>query len=135
MSVTETSQWPGERFGAAESGAGSVASMGSRMGAFLIDIGLSAAAALAVTYPELPKNLSLVIWFAVTIATVALFGATPGQWLLGIRVAKVRGSAFVGAWAVLRTALIFLIVPPLVSDADGRGWHDKACRTIVLRTR
>ena len=52
-----------------------------------------------------------------------------------IRVAKVRGSAFVGAWAVLRTALIFLIVPPLVSDADGRGWHDKACRTIVLRAR
>lgn len=135
MSVTETSQWPGEKFGATASGPGSVASMGARMGAFLIDIGLCAAAALAVTYPELPKNWSLVIWFGVTIVTVGLFGATPGQWLLGIRVAKVRGSAFVGAWAVLRTALIFLIVPPLVGDADGRGWHDKACRTIVLRTR
>jgi uncharacterized RDD family membrane protein YckC len=38
-------------------------------------------------------------------------------------------------WAVPRTALVFLIVPPLVVNADGRGLHDRLCRTIVLRTR
>jgi uncharacterized RDD family membrane protein YckC len=105
------------------------------MGAFLVDIGLSAAAALAVTWPEAPRNMSLVVWAALTILTVALFGATPGQWIVGLRVAKVRGAAFVGAWAILRTALIFLVLPPLVSDADGRGWHDRLCGTIVVRSR
>lgn len=135
MTATGTGSWPGKKYGAAESGAGSVASMGARMGAFLIDVALSAAAAFSVTWPEAPQNLSLVIWAALTITTVALFGATPGQWLVGIRVAKVRGSAFVGAWAIPRTVLIFLVLPPLVSDVDGRGWHDKLCRTIVLRSR
>lgn len=109
--------------------------MGSRMGAFLIDIALSAAAAFTVTWPEPPQNLSLMIWAAVTIVTVALFGATPGQWMLGIRVASVRGAAFIGAWALPRTVLVFLVLPPLATDADGRGWHDKLCRTIVLRSR
>lgn len=109
--------------------------MGARMGAFLIDITLCALGAFAVTWPDPPQNLSLGIWAAVTILTVALFGFTPGQWMLGIRVASVRGATFVGAWAVPRTVLVFLIIPPLVSDADGRGWHDKLCRTIVLRTR
>jgi hypothetical protein len=37
--------------------------------------------------------------------------------------------------ALLRTALIALIVPPLVRDSDGRGWHDRATRSIVVRTR
>jgi uncharacterized RDD family membrane protein YckC len=109
--------------------------MGARMGAFLIDVGLSAAAALSVTWPEPPQNLSLAVWAALTVFAVALFGATPGQWMLGLRVASVRGATFVGAWAIPRTALIFLIVPALITDADGRGWHDRLCRTLVIRTR
>jgi uncharacterized RDD family membrane protein YckC len=54
---------------------------------------------------------------------------------MGIRVAPLGGSAFVGAWAILRTALVFLVVPPLLTDADGRGLHDRLCRTIVIRMR
>jgi uncharacterized RDD family membrane protein YckC len=26
-------------------------------------------------------------------------------------------------------------VPPLVRDVDGRGWHDRAAGTVVVRTR
>ena len=40
-----------------------------------------------------------------------------------------------GLWAMPRTVLIFLIVPPLVLDANGRGLHDRLCRTVVLRIR
>jgi uncharacterized RDD family membrane protein YckC len=127
--------WPGRRFGATAAGVGSAASMGRRVGAFVIDIGLSAALALAFTWPEPPKNLSLYIWAGVTVLTVALFGMTPGHWALGLRVASIHGATFVGAWAIPRTVLVFLIVPPLLTDADGRGWHDRLCRTIVLRTR
>ncbi len=109
--------------------------MSRRTGAFLIDIGLSAVLALTFTWPQPPQNLSLAIWAGVTVLTVALFGITPGQAAVGLRVASVRGATFLGAWAILRTALIFLLVPALLVDADGRGLHDRLCRTIVLRTR
>jgi uncharacterized RDD family membrane protein YckC len=132
---TDEQTWPGQRFGATATGVGSVASLGRRVAAFLIDIALSAALALAFTWPEPPQNLSLYIWAGVTVFTVALFGITPGHAAMGLRVASIRGATFLGAWAIPRTALIFVIVPPLFTDEDGRGLHDRLCRTIVLRTR
>lgn len=109
--------------------------MGRRVGAFVIDIALAALAGWVFTYPDPPQNLSLVIWAGITIVTVAVFGITPGDAAVGIRVASVRGALFVGFWALPRTILIFLVVPPLIVDADGRGVHDRLCRTIVVTTR
>lgn len=133
--MTSPTAFPGQKFGATAVGVGSVASMGRRVAAFAIDITASSLVAWAVTWPAPPQNLSVAVWAAVTILAVALFGMTPGQWLLGIRVASVTGALLVGAWAVPRTALIFLLIPPLLADADGRGLHDRLCRTIVLRFR
>lgn len=135
MAAANDANWAGAAFGATADGAGSVASMGRRVLAFLLDIGLSAAIALIFTWPEAPRNLSLLVWAAMTVVTVALFGITPGHAALGLRVASVRGALFVGLWAVPRTVLIFLVLPPLIVDADGRGLHDRWCRTIVLQTR
>lgn len=132
---TDERFWPGGRFGAQEQGPGAVASTGRRVVAFLIDIALSAMLAWAITWPDSPENLSLAIWAGVTILTVAVFGMSPGHAAMRIRVASVRGAALVGLWAIPRTVLIFLIVPPLITDADGRGLHDRLCRTIVLRVR
>jgi hypothetical protein len=54
----------------------------------------------------------------------------------GIRVASIDSAAVVGVpRAILRTALIALLIPPLVRDGDGRGWHDRATRTVVVRSR
>lgn len=76
------------------------------------------------------------VWFLLTAVPVAVFGASAGMTALGIRVASLGGAAVVGVpRAVLRTALIALVVPPLVRDADGRGWHDRAARTVVVRSR
>lgn len=135
MTATQEQDWPGKIFGATASGVGSVASMGRRVAAFLIDIAVAALVAFAFTWPDAPQNLSLLIWAGLTIVTVALFGITPGHFAMGIRVASVRGALFVGAWAVPRTVLIFLIIPALIVDANGRGLHDRLCRTIVLRAR
>ena len=58
--------------------------------------------------------------------------------MLGIRVATLRpagGSQRVGLWAVPRTILVGLLIPPLLQDADGRGLHDRLCRTVVVRAR
>jgi uncharacterized RDD family membrane protein YckC len=80
--------------------------------------------------------LVLGVWFVLTAVPVAVFGASAGMMALGLRVASLDGRPTVGvAWALLRTALIAVVLPPLVRDADGRGWHDRAARTVVVRTR
>lgn len=127
--------YPGKALGLPGAGVGSVASMGRRVGAFVIDIVLSALVAWLITAPEPPQNTSLAVWVVMTVLAVGLFGISPGQAVLGIRVVPVRGGSFVGAWAVPRTLLIFLIIPPLLINEDSRGLHDRLCRTIVLRTR
>jgi len=126
---------PGQGLGLPADGMGSVASMGRRISAFLIDIVLSALVAWLITAPEPPQNTSLLVWAGMTVVTVALFGITPGQAVLGIRVVPIGGGSLVGAWAIPRTLLIFFIVPPLLLNSDGRGLHDRLCRTVVLRTR
>lgn len=128
-------QYPGRTLGLPRSGPGSVAPMGRRVAAFVIDIVLSALVAWLITAPEPPQNTSLAVWAVMTVIAVALFGITPGQAALGIRVVPFRGGSFVGVWAVPRTLLIFLVVPPLLVNEDSRGLHDRLCRTIVLRTR
>jgi len=127
--------YPGQGLGLPSSGVGSVASMGRRIGAFVIDIVLSALVAWSITAPEPPQNTSLVVWAAMTVVTVGLFGITPGQAALGCRVVPTGGGSFVGLWAIPRTLLVFLIVPPLLLNADSRGLHDRLCKTIVLRIR
>ena len=75
------------------------------------------------------------VWFLRTAVPGAVFGMTPGMALWGIRVASLE-SALVGVpRALLRTALLALVIPALARDGDGRGWHDRATRTLVVRTR
>ena len=112
-----------------------MAPLNLRAGGFVIDIALSFLVAWLFTSPDLPKNWSLVVWAAMTVVTVGVFGFTPGQFAVGIRVAPLGGRRLVGPWSVLRTLLTFLVVPAVWLDDDGRGLHDRACRTVVVRTR
>lgn len=132
---------PGARFGLPADGVASVAGMGRRVLALVIDWLLGYAIALLVSGPDPFQSTTLqwtvlAIWFVLTALPVAIFGASAGQTALGIRVASIGSAAVIGIpRAVLRTLLVALVVPPLVRDGDGRGWHDRATRTIVLRTR
>ncbi|MEO5833830.1 MAG: RDD family protein [Nakamurella sp.] len=132
------SEWPGKSFGVPESGPGAVAHLGQRVGAFLLDCLIGALVAWAFTAPEPPQNWSLLVWGVMTVAGVAFVGTTPGHLIAGTRVATLRTagrSPLVGAWAIPRTVLIGLLVPPLIMDKDGRGLHDRLCYTVVVRTR
>lgn len=132
---------PGARFGLPADGVASVAGLGRRALALLIDWLLGYLIALMVSGPDPFQTATLqwtvlAIWFVLTAVPVAIFGATAGQTALGIRVASIDSAAVVGVpRAVLRTLLVALVVPPLVRDGDGRGWHDRATRTIVVRSR
>lgn len=133
--MPDEQQHPGSSLGLPAQGVGAVAGFGSRLGAFVLDIVVSALAAWAFTAPAAPQNWSLVVWVVLTVVTVGVFGQTPGQAALGIRVVPVDGRSLVGLWAVPRTALVFVIVPPMLMNADGRGLHDRLCRTVVIRSR
>jgi uncharacterized RDD family membrane protein YckC len=133
--------YPGEKFGLPESGVSSVAGLGRRFVALAIDwlLGYLIASLLAGPDPLANPTFNwyvLGVWFLITAVPVAVFGASAGKVALGIRVASIDNAVVVGVpRAVLRTLLIAVVVPPLVRDSDGRGWHDRVARTIVVRTR
>lgn len=66
---------------------------------------------------------------------VATIGTTLGHRLLGLVVRRLdRERPFVGfGAAALRSALLCLVIPPVIWDRDGRGLHDKAARTVLVR--
>ena len=63
----------------------------------------------------------------------AISGLTIGKRICGIRVIKTDGERVGFGWALLRTALLFCVVPPLLADRDLRGLHDRAANTVVVR--
>lgn len=131
----------GERLGMPRTGAGAVAGFGRRLAAVTVDWFLALFIAGLFTGRD-PfgggSGLSWIVlgvWFVLTAVAVAAFGITPGMAAVGIRVASLD-SVLVGVpRALLRTALLALVIPALARDGDGRGWHDRATRTVVVRTR
>lgn len=124
----------GAALGLPAEGPGSLATFGSRVGAFLVDAIASALVAGLFTAPVLPGNWSLVAFGFITVATLVVFGQTPGMRLLGLRLAHPQAGQRLALWrAVVRTALLVLLVPALVVDTDGRGLHDRVTSTAVVR--
>ena len=75
----------------------------------------------------------LLIWFVLGVVSVRLFGFTPGQYVLGLRVASIDNRLHVGAGrAAVRGLLIALVIPALFTDGDGRGIQDRATATAVV---
>lgn len=134
-------RYPGERLGLPVTGVGAVAGFGRRLAALTVDwlLGYLIAALVANPDPAADPLFSwyvMGIWIVLTALPVAVFGASAGQTVFGIRVASLGDIAVVGVpRALLRTLLMAVVIPPLVRDTDGRGWHDRAVRTVVVRTR
>jgi uncharacterized RDD family membrane protein YckC len=126
----------GASLGLPADGPGSLAAFGTRVGAFCVDALGSALVAGLFTAPELPGNWALVAFAAVTVVTLVAFGQTPGMRLLGLRLAHPRPGQRLAPWrAVVRTALLCLLVPALLVDSDGRGLHDRLTGTAVVRDK
>jgi len=137
-------EWPGQRFGLAKEGPGSVAGRGVRFGALLIDLvlaGLITSLFVGIDVNQTDKMqqynyIAVLVWFVITVLMVGLFGFTAGKLLLGLQVVRLDGKPMVTPLrAVPRTLLVAVIVPAAMADADGRGLHDKITGTVVVRTR
>ena len=132
--------YPGQRFGLPQRGIGSVARMGRRFAALMIDY----VAAILVThlaFPELDYNSDLFraatigVFAAHVFLLTATTGASFGYKLAGIRLISVSPARVTPLKVLIRTALLCLVVPALIWDRDGRGLHDKAVGTLTMRTR
>lgn len=104
--------------------------MGRRLGALLVDWLLCTVIAL---YAFHSQEWTFVVFAGENYLLTALTGFTVGKRLLGIRVARLDGKPIGFVWALVRTVLFLAVVPPLVTDGDLRGLHDRAANTIVIR--
>lgn len=78
-------------------------------------------------------NLS--VFYGEIVIFTWLTTASFGQRIMGLAVLGVDGSRL-SLWRVaLRTALICLVIPAVVFDADRRGLHDRAVGSVVIRRR
>lgn len=130
----------GEAIGRPQSGTGSLATTGPRLLAFLVDaIASGLVAALFVPHTgdvssSLPGSWSLIPLAIDYVLGVLLTGRTLGMYLFGLRLIRVDRFAAVGPGRILlRTFLLFLLVPAVVFDRDGRGMHDRLTDTAVVK--
>jgi uncharacterized RDD family membrane protein YckC len=127
--------YPGQQFGLPEDGPRSAAGVGRRLGALVIDWLACLAISLAIFHTQRATQLSTYILFGAEIwLLTALTGYTLGKRVLGIRVARVDGKPVGLVMGLLRAVLLLLVVPALIFDKDLRGLHDRAARTIVIRS-
>ncbi|WAJ43107.1 RDD family protein [Mycobacterium sp. Aquia_216] len=129
--------YPGETLGLPQSGPGSLASMGRRLAALMVDwllaYGLAALAmAFGLFSERVLSTAVLVIWFLLGLVAVRLYGFTPGQLALGLAVVALDGRLGLGRVAA-RGLLVALVVPALFTDWDGRGIQDRVTNTAVVR--
>lgn len=139
MTAESPTGYPGEMLGLPQTGPGSLAPLGRRLVALLIDWMIAYGLALLalefgiLSQPVLSTAV-LIMWLVLGVLAVRLFGFTPGQLVLGLEVVTVDGRRGVGIGRLMaRGLLIALVVPPLFTDSDGRGLQDQLTKTAVVR--
>lgn len=139
-STTPEANWPGQQFGCAPQGRTSVVRLVPRAVALLIDwalCSLIAAGLLGYTWGgQGNSGFEPLLVFAVEdVLLVGTLGATVGHFIVGARVTRLDGSAAGPLAAVIRTALLCVVIPALIFDIDQRGLHDRLAKTILVKTR
>jgi len=129
-SASAKAYYPGQGLGLPEHGPGSVASMPRRLLALLIDWLLSMLVAYWLTHSQF---WTIAVFAVEVYVLTATTGFTVGKRIAGIRTIRTSGGLVGFWWALVRTAILLTVVPPLLTDRDLRGLHDRAADTIVVR--
>ena len=123
--------WPGKRLGLPQSGPRSIARSGRRIGAIAIDWGI----AVGVSYVFFggDRFAILYVFAAVQYVFLATLSGSIGHLIVGMRVVPLVPQ-WIGVWRPLvRTVLLCLVIPALISNSDSRGLHDVAAGTVLVR--
>jgi len=121
-----------------ERGRGSVARLGRRAVAILVDWLVSNVIAVGFMHHRLGEGglgsfKPLVVFVLMNLLLVGTLGSTIGQRLLGLRVVRLDGASAGPLPAVIRTILLALVIPAVIWDRDSRGFHDKLAGTALVR--
>jgi uncharacterized RDD family membrane protein YckC len=123
--------FPGERLGLPEDGRGSIAKLGRRVPALIVD--WACAVIISIAFFSYDALATTVIFAIVQIVFVPTIGGSPGHRIFGLRVVR-AGGGWVGVWRpIVRTILLILVIPAVIWDGDNRGLHDRAAGTILIR--
>ena len=148
--------YPGQKFGLPEEGPRSVAGVGRRLVALIIDwlvCLLITASVLRVLHHTTvirggvavhhdisfslaltqARGWTLAVFAVEIILLTTLTSFSIGMRIMGIRVARLENGPGAALSTLIRTVLLLLVVPALVLDKDLRGLHDRAARTVVIR--
>ena len=112
-----------------------MASFGRRLGALVIDWALCTVVA-GLFVDDLRANPwpQLGVFVLVNAFFLGLFGQTPGMALLRVRCVSIADGGAIGLpRAIIRAVLLALVIPALINDGNGRGLHDRAARSVVIR--
>jgi uncharacterized RDD family membrane protein YckC len=135
----ESAQYAGQRLGLPVAGRGAVAGWGRRFLALLVDWIASLLVAAVVVGPRVLSSKGWEAWVPMLVflveATVltALAGGSFGQRVLRLAVVRSDRRPVSLLAALLRTAMVCVVVPPLIYDRDQRGLHDLATGTVAVR--
>ena len=114
------------------------AGLGRRFAAISIDWAIatfSAALIIPLQSSSLGPSLTRLGVFVLEVALLtSLGGASAGRRIMKIKVLTWPDYLFVKPTTVfLRTILISLVIPAVVTDQDGRGLHDRIAKTVVVK--
>ncbi len=131
--------YPGQRWGLPESGTGAAASWGRRVLALCIDWLLSLLVARAFVGNDVWTAQGAGQWaplaaFALeTWVLTTLAGGSAGQLICRVTVRRTSGQPLDLLRALVRTALICAVIPPIIYNRDRQGLHDLAVDSIALQ--
>jgi uncharacterized RDD family membrane protein YckC len=112
---------------------GQPAPLGRRFGALVVDWILCLLVASLYADPRVvawPPVLVLVLEYGFFLG---LFGQTPGMYVTRVRCVGYADGRPIGIpRALLRGALLAVVIPALIMDSDRRGLHDRAAGSIMV---
>lgn len=130
-------EYAGQRLGMPETGRGSVASWGRRIGALFLDWFASLFVAnvlVRLTGIDLAVEVvTLLVFFVEASLFTGLLGGSFGQLAVRVGVVRLDGSPLTIAQAMIRTFLICLVIPPVVFTPDRRGIHDLVVKSVAIQ--
>ncbi len=128
---SDEQEYAGQRLGLPEEGTGSVASWGRRIAALFVDW-LGSMLVARVVAETTDGFVTMAVFLAEVTVFTALAGGSFGQLALRVAVIRLDGKRVNVLRALLRTALICLVIPPVVFNRDNRGLHDLAVATVTV---
>lgn len=120
------------------SGSGAIAGFGRRLVAAVIDWNICQIIAFGIFRIPFGQAgphsfVPLAIFVVENLLLVGTLGFTIGHRLLGLQVRSLRRAPLNLLQVLVRSVLLALFIPAVFWDRDGRGLHDKAAATVIVR--